>query len=177
MRANLQTNAETLQELNSLRKELDTTKAELAKLKDVPQNASDDIAGLDEKIRVHGTIAVIGGYNEAWKCEITWEQLFDSIAPFLLEIPADETVQKFLSSICYSATGNSLSSNEVAFINLQDFQTIKIQFMALKLINVTYSKTNKGGMALFWNLTDAGKQLMLHTRTVKTAKQNPFKKS
>lgn len=36
-------------------------------------------------------------------------------------------------------------------------------------------KKNKGGMALFWNLTDAGKQLMLHTRTVKTAKKNSFK--
>lgn len=177
VRANLQTNVESLQELNTLRKELDSTKKELAQLKNEQQNIKkDDLAELDEKIRVRGTYTYIGsGCLEKWECKITWKQLFDSIAPFLLEIPADETVQKMLASICYSATGNTLDSNEIAYIDLQDFQTIKVQLMALNVINVTYTKTNKGGMALFWKLTDTGKQLMMQLRTIKTTKPNPFK--
>ena len=49
--------------------------------------------------------------------------------------------------------------------------------MALGLVNVSNQKTTKGSIALFWNLTDTGKQLMMQLRTIKTAKPNPFKKS
>lgn len=48
-----------------------------------------------------------------------------------------------------------------------DFQTVKIQFTALKLITVDYTKTTKGGMALFWSLTTRGQDLMLRLRSVK----------
>lgn len=172
-RANLQTNVESLQELNTLRKELDATKAELAKLKELPQKTAGDIAGLDEKISVHGTVKNIGDYgNRAWESEISWKSLFNSISPFLLEMPADETVQKMLASICYNAAGNKLDESKIIHINVQDFQTIKIQLMALNVITVTYSKTTKGGMALFWNLTDAGKRLMMQLRTIRSASES-----
>jgi hypothetical protein len=38
----------------------------------------------------------------------------------------------------------------------------------LKLVNVAYLKTTKGGMSLFWSLTPNGKSLMMELRTVRS---------
>ena len=48
-----------------------------------------------------------------------------------------------------------------------DFQTVKIQFIAMKLITVDYLKTVQGGMSLyFWSLTAQGQNLMLKLRSI-----------
>jgi hypothetical protein len=47
-----------------------------------------------------------------------------------------------------------------------DFQTIKVHFETIGLIAVGRSKTTNGGSAIFWNLTDVGKELMIKLRTV-----------
>ena len=139
----------------------------------------EDIAGVDEKIHIRGRKYHLWQGNtvsENWECEVTWKQLFMSIAPYLMEFPNDKIVEKYLTSIAFSYTG--IKTDDLLEINSQDFQTIKIQLMALGLVNVSYSQTTKGDMALFWNLTEGGKQLMMQWRTIKTTKttNNPFKK-
>lgn len=93
-----------------------------------------------------------------------------------MDYPNEEKVQNLLTSIAFSYAG--MTVDDVVEINSQDFQTIKIQFMAHKLISTSYSKTTKGGMALFWSLTELGQQLMFQWRTIKTTKtnNNTFKK-
>ena len=159
-------------------KELEAVKAELAKYKDDQQKYIKDLAGLDEKIRIRGSIThAIMQTTQHWQCDVTWKQLFESIAPFLLVMLDDMSVQTMLASIAYSYLGKQVGNLERADINIQDFQTIKVQFWTLKLIRLDYTKTTKGGMALFWTLTESGKQLMIQLRTVKTANPNPFKRN
>jgi hypothetical protein len=55
-------------------------------------------------------------------------------------------------------------------IDNQIFQTIKIQFQALSLVRVTYSKSTSGTMALFWSLTDEARALMMSLRTIKSGR-------
>lgn len=178
VRANLQSNVESLQEINSLRKELAEAKTKLSKASEY-KTETINLADFDEKILLHGTNSHIwqGQFiSQEWKCEVTWKQLFESVAPYLMDSPSDEKVKNLLTSITFSYTG--MKTNDIIEINSQDFQTIKIQFMAHKLISVTYSQTTKGGMAIFWNLTELGRQLMMQWRTIKTTKtkNNPFKK-
>ena len=177
VRANQVMSNENLVELSQLRKEV----AELReyKRKHEEYKPYNDIAGVDEKIKLHGTF-----YNPAkmqirmqnWECEVSWKEIFMSVAPFLMDYPEDKTVFNLLSSIAFSYTQNN--REYTSFIDQQDFQTIKIQLMAYKLIDVSYSKTTEGSMALFWGLTQLGKQMMIQWRTIKTAKtnNNPFKK-
>ncbi|MFN0163711.1 MAG: hypothetical protein ACKVQQ_20965 [Burkholderiales bacterium] len=49
----------------------------------------------------------------------------------------------------------------------QPFQTFKLQLQALGLIELRYTSTTKGGMALFWSLTARGNQSMLQLRVVR----------
>lgn len=177
VRANQVISNENLVELSQLRKEV----AELReyKRKHEERKPDNDIAGVDEKIKLHGTF-----YNPAkmqmrmqnWECEVSWKEIFMSVVPFLMDYPEDKTVFNLLSSIAFSYTQNN--REYTSFIDQQDFQTIKIQLMAYKLVDVSYSKTTEGSMALFWGLTQLGKQMMIQWRTIKTAKtnNNPFKK-
>ena len=178
MRANQVLSSENLVELSQLRKEV----AELReyKRKHGEYKPYSDIAGIDEKVRIRGTKTHIWRQevtSQNWECEVTWKQLFMSIAPYLLDCPNDQRVESLLKSIAYSYVGKPTS--DTLYMNSQDFQTIKIQFMALGLINVTYSQTTKGDMALFWNLTERGTQLMMQLRTIKTNKtsNNPLKRA
>lgn len=178
VRANQVLSSENLVELSQLRKEV----AELReyKRKHGEYKPYSDIAGIDEKVHIRGTKTHIWRQqvtSQNWECEVTWKQLFMSIAPYLLDCPNDRRVESLLKSIAYSYVGKPTSDSLT--MNNQDFQTVKIQFMALGLINVTYSQTTKGDMALFWNLTERGTQLMMQLRTIKTNKtsNNPFKTS
>ena len=177
VRANQVMSNENLVELSQLRKEVSELRE--YKRKHEEYKPYNDIAGVDEKIKLHGTF-----YNPAkmqirmqnWECEVSWKEIFMSVAPFLMDYPEDKTVFNLLSSIAFSYTQNN--REYTSFIDQQDFQTIKIQLMAYKLIDVSYSKTTEGSMALFWGLTQLGKQMMIQWRTIKTAKtnNNPFKK-
>lgn len=177
VRANLQTNVESLQELNMLRKELASAKTELAKVKDTKQYQSLNLAGYDEKIHIRGIRYHLWQGNtisEEWQCEATWKQLFMSIAPFLMEVPNDKIVEKHMTGIAFSYTG--IETSDIVEINSQDYQTIKLQLIAYKLVDVPLLKTTKGDMALFWRLTEYGNQMMLQWRTIKTGYTFSFKK-
>ena len=175
VRANQVLSSENLVELSQLRKEV----AELREYKrQQGQNKQyNNIAGLEEKIPIHGKKYHLwrgDTISEEWQCDVTWKQLFMSIAPYLIEWPNDKTVKNLMTNIAFSYTG--IKTDDIVEINDQDFQTIKIQFMALGLVSVSNQKTTKGSVALFWNLTDTGKQLMMQLRIVQTANLNPFKR-
>lgn len=171
VRANMQTNVESLQEINTLRKELAESKNKLLKFV-VNKQETSDLADFDEKIKLKGTYHYFCNQKlckEKWECEITWKQIFMSIAPYLMDMPSDSKAKKMLTSIVFSYT--SINKEFQHNINSQDFQTIKIQLMAYKLIDVSYLKTTKGNKALFWKLTEFGKQIMIQLRTIKTSKK------
>ena len=152
-------------------KELEATKVELAKLKATQQQYLQDIAGLEEKVRIRGTKSHMWQgqmISQHWEVVVAWKQLFESIAPYLMEYPNDKKVERLLTSIAFSYTGQK--ADTFVEMNNQDFQTIKVQFIGLRLVHVSYSETTKKDMALFWSLTKGGEQLMMRLRTIKTTK-------
>ena len=167
VRANLQTNAESLQEMNILRKELAELKEYKARSEQEKEKEKlltiQSIAGIDEKYTIKGEDSY-GGYIDPWKQEITWKELFAKISPFFLKPQNDGLVANIiLNALGYSEHSSSL--------DLQDFLTIKIQFTVIGLFKIKNAGTTNGGNALFWFLTEKGNQLMIETRTIKTAKK------
>ena len=78
-----------------------------------------DIADFDEKLLIHGTKSHIWRQevtSQNWECEVTWKQLFMSIAPYLLDCPNDRRVESLLKSITYSYVGKPTSDTLIAKI-------------------------------------------------------------
>lgn len=167
VRADRIANEEVLNEVNDLRKRNQELENLVSQLK--PRNtrpALDNLAELSDEIKVSGIYwGQKNRYN--WEYTLTWGDLFALIAPYLLENPNDTVVKSVLEKSVFEKTGKSGSPID---INDQVYQTIKVQLTALGLVDVRYTQTIQGGMALFWMLTPKGQDLLFQLRTVKKDK-------
>lgn len=158
-----------LVEINDLRKENNELRKAINELQPTMPNFVEDLADFDSELTIKGQTTVGGGYRspsyqKAWETNITWRKLFSLVAPYLLDHPSDTSVKSTLAKVIAddaNVDGYSRSVDD------QQFKTITIQLKALGLVEVKYSKTTKGGMALFWRLTDLGEETMIKERTVK----------
>jgi len=160
VRANRVSNEELLSEINELRKENIVLKTQIQKYEKETIPSIDNLADIDDSIKIGGRY-----YSSphktyyTWSVDITWKEIFSLISPFLLNIPSESYVKNIMA--------REISKENSPSINDQDFQTIKIQLLSLKLIDVQYSKTVQGGMGWFWSLTPKGNKLMVELRTIK----------
>jgi hypothetical protein len=167
VRANRAANEDVLNEINELRKANQRLQATLADL--APQPALDDLAGLDEPVKMSGTFQDNHyPYKERNRSvDTTWRGLFGYVSPYLVKHPADYDVKEIFTEVLFKASGQ-YSGGHRPSLDDQQFQTVGIQLQALGLIKLEYSETTGGGMGLFWSLTGSGQRFMVETRTVRT---------
>ena len=165
IKANTIINPEVLQELNEQRKINEDLREKLEKASTIEENKDDlkNLAGLEDEFTIEGVHSY--SPNPEWKTKIKWGDLFSLISPYLIEHPTDEAVRRTLSNDIHKRIKDISGTHP--HIDSQNFQTIKLHLQALGLINLNYTKTTQGGMALFWSLTPKGTQLMMENRSVK----------
>jgi hypothetical protein len=155
VRANQPASEDLLRELNDLRKHNEDLIAQL--LRDNRLSLVSDIAGLDERITVHGKY---GPSNErkSWSCTITWGDIFGLLGPYFLDGLTDGELKNKLTLYLFALSGEK-GSNLLLIEN--DYQTLKIQFMALGLMKFSGN---------LMTLTDLGHSTLLQLRAIKTKK-------
>ncbi|HTR24767.1 MAG TPA: DUF4062 domain-containing protein [Terriglobales bacterium] len=167
VRANKVANEEILAEINTLRKRNAELQSALTSF--TPSRPIENLAGLDEKFRVFGTVFYRhNGYSDTWKVDVSWRELFGFFAPYLVEFPNESYIKAILEKALYRKLGGDPKGKDID-MDAQLFKTIGVQFKALGLIELTYSKAVQGGVALFWSATPAGERLTLEVRAVRAA--------
>jgi hypothetical protein len=136
------------------------------------------LSSFDDTFKVYGYFKYErhGIHTQEWNVSVTWRDLFGLVSPYLLQHQNDSFIklllQKNLSEMFLNNeknTGYGNFENTHGWgIDDQVYQTIKIQLIAFGLVNVAYSQTTKGGMALFWSLTPKGQAVMMDVRSVKS---------
>lgn len=175
IRANTSVDPELYKELNNIRKENDELKSKDILNPKVSTISLDELAGLEDLILISGTHTFWdNSYAQDqvsnWQKKLTWNEIFALISPYLLTNPNDEKVKETLGKAIYETIPNSLSIG-FSDLNDQNFQTIKVQFKALKLIDLKLidlkTANSKIGINLLWNVTEKGENLMLKLRSIK----------
>ena len=146
VRANLQSNAESLQEMNDLRKEL----AELREYKRIHEDETspintDELASFDDEII----------FSDKQHTGITWKELFIHFAPTLTNAPFDFYAEKTLENVFRELTYNSN-----VIITKHEINILKVQFISLGLIEITVIKIQSSQPSPHWRLTPKGYKLM-----------------
>lgn len=167
VRADRVSSEELLTEINELRKQNSQLQKALANVQTTPTNPIQNLAGLDESIEVHGR-HYYRGSQSTWKATASWSYLFALLAPYLMKHPNEAIIKGVLEEALFKISGGYGTSPS---LDDQDFQTIAVQLKALGLVNLQYTKTVQGGMALFWSATPAGERMMLELRTVRSDKK------
>jgi hypothetical protein len=172
VRADNVANDELLGDINILRKENEGLRSKLIELQAIVAQPEAGIASLDDLVELTITYSVRRNeryYTETEKQTISWGELFARVAPDIMQHPNDASANYNLGAALYRRLHSG--GDKTAQLIHDDFQTVKIQFTALKLITVDYLKTTQGGMALFWSLTAHGQNLMLKLRSIKQPNQ------
>lgn len=152
--------AEANKELLSLRKENDSLKTKIRALSSQVPKGTEEYKQGDDKFIVRYTVCynpfISEDGEEIRKKEFTWNKIFLSIATTLLKPVSEQTLKNKLEEQLL---------NEFCDINEEDFQTILIQLMALKLITSDIIKSE--GVETFWTITEYGKKLMVQLLALK----------
>ena len=173
VRANLQSNTESLQEINTLRKEIDNLKQGQTTISQKQSVNIQDIAGLDEKIVINGNVLEETDeeddvFVKKWNRSFKWSEIFIAIAPTFLEMKSDYTAKEEIGNILFEIAFPN-ESHYYGEINDRSFNVIKIQLMALGLINISDK-----GAGVRWKLSEKGVQKMLELSSIKTIKNNNY---
>jgi hypothetical protein len=155
---------ELLSEVNSLRKANDELRAGLATARNAVTPRVEKLARLDETVTVHGMYWAYSSHLN-WSVTLSWSETFRLIAPLLLGNPSDAGTKLFVTQELFNASGKTGTR---ATMGEQDFQTLKVQFMALGFVDVKYIGAVGGGMGLFWLLTPLGRNHMFELRAVRS---------
>lgn len=103
-------------------------------------------------------------YYDSYETELTWDEIFSSIGPYLVSSKGYITFKDDLK------TGiNSAYNKEFYSLNDDCVQTIKVQLNGLGLINVNSSKSTGGGMMEFIGLSPKGSNYLLNIKSIKKA--------
>ena len=169
IRANSTSNPEVYIELNEIRKENQELKSQISSNENKPE--MENLAELEDLIKVSGKHTYWSSQyhrdiESKWSKKLTWGEIFALISPYLLKKPNDSPAKGKLSKVIYETIPNFIDAG-TSLINDQDFQTIKIQFKALNLIELNTITTKTGQIDLIWSVTEKGEKLMLNLRTIK----------
>ena len=170
VRANQVASVDALGELNELRKQNQKLEALLQQMTPVVR----DLADLGETVGMSGThynkFPTRPGEYRIWKATVTWREVFAAIAPHLLSRPNDSSVKQVLESFLYEKYKGSPLPKEYYDSETwsdDEFQSVKVQLIALGFVKVDMLQAVKGNMALFWSLTPLGANVMLEIRAVR----------
>lgn len=169
VRADKISSAADIAEQNKLLREVESLRAQLEKQRSFSSHLN--LADVNELISVpiYWTESRNNSrYPRSADVSISWKDLFSTIGPDLERHPSDGSVNFVL--------GNGLlrrerpTHAETVQVREEAFKTIRLQLVALGLVQTHYTQTTKGDMALFWSLTEAGLMKLFEWRTVKTVK-------
>ncbi|MGL6502394.1 DUF4062 domain-containing protein [Aeromonas caviae] len=169
VRGNTTTSSEILEELRLVKNENDELNKKIQELNQLLGSYSSvdipDLAGLDHPIQITGYYRRAGSHENSWECTNTIGEFYSLISPSIMNTPNDSNARLIIKRCILESLGirNIVDSS----INEQSYHTLKIQLEALGLIKIKQSRTNEGGLALFWHMTEKGKKLMMELRVIR----------
>jgi len=169
VRADKGNSTELLIQLNELRQKNETLLLENQQLKQQVVTDTGDYSSGEEVIQLKGKYqtSYSGGYKGNWEHEVTWNQIISYVGPHRLQHLNDGSVNSQLAKSILKANGKDADSYYTTKVEDEVFQTVKLQLMALGLVEVKSLQTKQGGMSLFWILTPKGKRCLIDVRTIK----------
>ena len=161
-------NTELLTEINSLRKRNEELEQQVKEYQNSLTKQIDNIADMDEVFKIHYECSYGHGYSHS-SLQVTWNQLFSYIAPNMINPLNANLLKHQINKDFVNKIGNGGYSS--VYLDDDDANTIKIQFLSQGLIKIYPAKMVKGGVGEFIQLTEKGLQYLKQIKTVKTTKK------
>jgi hypothetical protein len=186
VRANELADRDATMELLQLRRKVEELQTDLARARTSAPKGSEGLAQGDEE----QTLRFIFKYSDPGRsylgntvrstCELPWNVIFSSVAPVMIHEAVDADLRAALSQLIADRARDRLleqlqtDNPEVHIggfeVDIDDFQTIKIQFRALGLIAKSDKPRSVKDSGAYWTLTPYGDEVMTRLRAIPSIK-------
>lgn len=181
IRADQGDSTELLVQLNDLRQETDLRVQELQKLKEQLLTETGDYSSGDDTIMLSGNYREEGSMipkSKTWSFPVSWNQIMATIGPCIFQHAP--SLDKVEHRIIIRLARSILTQNSVSFdidscnVDNEDFETVKIQLIALGYIQFKSVRSNRGDFSI-WELTPKGEKCLIDLRTIKKGSSSVLK--
>ena len=148
---------------------------ELADLHSSLNPKLEDIAGLDDIIKVHYSYYRYDRYGDSTKhtdVELTWGEIFSAIAPQLSRPVTPPVLESALERWINEKKHNAQSID----VKSTDMDVIKIQLIAMGLIKSYTAPATTGGVSEWLQLTEVGERTMLELLAIRRTRKQEANK-
>lgn len=165
VRADQADSADLLRQLNNLRRENEDLKKQEAKHSNQSTIPVEELAQGDDSILISGYSSRGRGYSTSkWEVNTSWNELFSIIGPDLYQYQTEYESQKIIAANLGNKAG---VGDYLAKLDDNSKKIIKIQLIALGLINVEELPLKGGGYGQFWKITEVGKITLMGIMSIK----------
>lgn len=160
-------------ELLRLRRQVDDLQAELARARTSAPKGAEDLAKGDDRheIKLEFEAVAPGRYSGdtwTWTHEVTWNEIFSTIAPMMIHEATDSSLRRaldrYLGEQCAEEISEEkdLKAHKIERLHITDdaFHTIKVQLRALGLIAKSDKARSVKDSGTYWTLTPYGDEIM-----------------
>lgn len=166
VKADVITSDEANKEISILRKENDELKAKLEKVRISAPIGSENLKQGDDKLELNYS------YDDEYEdnsgiMSLSWNEIFYSIAPLMVDEISEKSLKYSLNHVLKRRLEKEgkIDINSI-YINDEDFQTIKVQLIALGLILKSEKKRSLRESGVYWTLTPYGETTMMKLRAL-----------
>lgn len=161
-------NTELLEQINHLRIDSVKSKEEIERLENeiYVENQNKQLSAGPEKYAIKGKITKRDSNGRSIKVDhtmnLSWDDIFSSVGPYLYS-----TCAYYIFEIKLRTAVNSYAKDSFTQLNSDVMQTIKIQLLALNLINVYQGLLATGEATELIELTETGRNYLLKIKSIK----------
>jgi hypothetical protein len=169
---------DTTKEILELTKQIDFFKTELERSKTKAPDGTEELSQGDDRIDIEFTYSVAGEWafdDEKYEglLKLTWNEIFAEISPMMIDESSEDALRKKINSFIEERAYRDLSKKnkgkKLRYFGIadKDFQTLKIQYRALNLIEESIRKRGVHDKGKYWTLTIYGDNVMTRLRAIK----------
>lgn len=173
------------EEINALRAQIDELESELEEAAAGPPEQAEGLAAGGELFSLRFFYS--GGIFEGdYRILYSWDELFATVGPALFDEASETVMKSQIRSRLFAdmkaraeGTGHQQQSlqrmraprlNQIN-VNEEDFQTIKVQFIALGLLQKSVRKRGVRDTATYWSLTRYGERYATSLKAIRSANE------
>lgn len=183
VKADLLPAASTTEELLRLRQKVDELQGQLADSKQALGAGIEHLAQGQDMVELaymfgaYKSVSYRADKTYSATFSATWDDLFAVVSPLLIDEGSDGAIKQALDTFVHERVRDTLADDpELTGFTIKgvtltpdDFNTVKVQFLALKLIAKSTKRKSRSvsDKAAYWSLTPYGESIMIGLRALK----------
>ncbi len=186
VKADLLPDKNSAEEILSLRQKIEDLQNQLLEVEESVASETAELAQGNDYFQIsfelgaHLSSKYTADFKHSSYCNVTWNEIFSSISPYLIDEASDLTLIKSINYFIEQKQIQKLTKiDELQGYELKnfkidegDFGTIKVQFLALGLIARSNKKKTRSvnDKSAYWMLTNVGEKTMVRLRAIRKEK-------